>query len=39
MLKIKCHICGRDAKLIGSGIECNDQNQSSYMVLAPSNPG
>lgn len=23
MQKIKCHICGRDAKLIGTGLETN----------------
>jgi hypothetical protein len=27
MIKIKCHTCGRDARLIGSGIECNTDRQ------------
>lgn len=27
MIKIKCHTCGRDARLIGCGIECNTDRQ------------
>jgi hypothetical protein len=31
MIKIKCHTCGRDAKLIGSGLECNtDREYADY---------